>query len=406
MSAIKSFFNMKPIHPVQMAFFIHIELLLIFGKDISKFNIWGPLYLSDLLLAAIAIIATIYVVKLKPKLNPFLISILVLSFLYLIYSFYMKVGPANYIIRQYAIFLYMGCSYIIFLCFNDEEGLKINITFLSLISILSIIIQSIYLVYLSIFDEEFQFRDFNYFTPMIIMGVLIAFAYSLTLFNRKWWHRILLACLCFFLALSFGHASAFLAAFTIIATFIFLKGNIKFKVATLSVFILSLLAFILFLPQFRDQNSNFRLVYWKEVLKESIVDKYGVLGHGFGVPYGSEETFKDLTEQAGSDWFNYRPEERYLAPSHNSFLTIVFHTGFISLFLLVFPLRNIFRYVYKRNPKYFSKDHDFLLLSLVGLTAWSSFNVILELPHSSTLFWLVYFSTIYSFKNPGSELQN
>lgn len=41
------------------------------------------------------------------------------------------------------------------------------------------------------------------------------------------------------------------------------------------------------------------------------------------------------------------------------------------------------------------KEILFLSLSLLGIVVFSSFNVILELPHSSSIFWIVFFSLIF-----------
>jgi len=33
----------------------------------------------------------------------------------------------------------------------------------------------------------------------------------------------------------------------------------------------------------------------------------------------------------------------------------------------------------------------------VGVSVWAGFNVVLELPHSSGFYWLIYFSLVYLF---------
>ena len=40
-----------------------------------------------------------------------------------------------------------------------------------------------------------------------------------------------------------------------------------------------------------------------------------------------------------------------------------------------------------------NKSLNFLIVSLLGISTWASFNVILELPHSSLVFWIIYLLT-------------
>ena len=64
----------------------------------------------------------------------------------------------------------------------------------------------------------------------------------------------------------------------------------------------------------------------------------------------------------------------------------------------------MFLYLFDRDKLKSTKEKDFLALLLLGMIMWSSFHVVLELPHSSALFWLVYFSTIYEFNQKPKSL--
>jgi len=130
-------------------------------------------------------------------------------------------------------------------------------------------------------------------------------------------------------------------------------------------------------------------------VKESVADYYGVLGHGFGVPFVSQEAILKFREQLNYNIFEHQPEEQLLSPMHNSFITIIFHVGLIPGLLILIPLWPVFQYLFKRNRHDKNAKLDFLLLSLAGSMVWTSFNVVLELPHSSAFFWLIYFSLIY-----------
>ena len=103
-----------------------------------------------------------------------------------------------------------------------------------------------------------------------------------------------------------------------------------------------------------------------------------------------------MKEQINSLWFEVRPEEQYLTPMHNSFLTIAYHIGFLPMLMIFIPLIPVFVYPFKRkNP---TKEKDFLTLAVIAAIGWSSFHVVLELPHSSAFIWLIYFTTVYQFQ--------
>ncbi|MTI38029.1 hypothetical protein E1140_00855 [Fulvivirga lutimaris] len=256
-------------------------------------------------------------------------------------------------------------------------------------------------IYNFAFKENYSnrlFDDFNYFSEMGFMALFL-FEVFLLVYLKKWWKWVVL--LSFLLLITtLGHqGSSIVLFFTILGTYIFFHLE-KFKKAVISgVTILGIFALIFFLPsQFLDDNTLWRLLYWKITLKDIFIDYYGVLGHGFGVKFTTPEILEAMRTQLNSPWFEVRPEEEYLTPMHNSFITIAYHLGFAFMLLIFLPLKNMFLYLINRanfNP---TRERDFLALALLGLIMWSSFHVVLELPHSSALFWLVYFSTIYEFK--------
>ena len=118
----------------------------------------------------------------------------------------------------------------------------------------------------------------------------------------------------------------------------------------------------------------------------------------------SQELVDQLVEQLDSREYVDRIDEIYLSPSHNSFLTIAFHIGFLPSLLLLVPLKKAFSYFVNRDKHQPDSAKDFLILSFIGVAVWASFNVVLELPHSSAFFWLIYFTLIYHFEsNSGSK---
>src|SRR5690606_19103853 len=90
------------------------------------------------------------------------------------------------------------------------------------------------------------------------------------------------------LSTTLGHSSAFLAIFCIALLYFFMRIKpIQRLVAVCLIVIAVLLLFLL--PQFRDANAGWRILYWTHVLKEATITKYGLLGSGFGQPFMSNE---------------------------------------------------------------------------------------------------------------------
>ena len=155
--------------------------------------------------------------------------------------------------------------------------------------------------------------------------------------------------------------------------------------------------FYLVPSHFQYVNSLWRLIYWKYAMKDILLNYYGFIGHGFGLKYITQEAMDALRNVIDSPWFEVRPEEQYITPMHNSFITIGYHIGFVFVFLLLIPLKKMFVYFFNRKNQETSLQKDFIVLSLIGVVVWTNFHVVLELPHSSAFFWLIYFTTIYLF---------
>ncbi len=382
-----------------MGWFILIELLLIFGETFSKFHLFGPVHLFDFSFLLLAAWSVWYYFK-QPKaflVWPVLIM-LAFSVAYLAYSYFAHLGPVNYIVRQYAMFVYMGASWLLFASFITPEYQKYNVRFIALMGLAAVALQLVYHAYLFLFTDDFTiFGAFNYYNKMAIMALIVAGAYGLVYFKNMAL-KIGFGLFYVLLTTTLGHSSAFLAAFFILAAYVILKANKTIKLAGLVLIALALMVFILYLPQFSDHNAEWRLVFWKVSLKEIVFERYAILGQGFGVPYSSQEVLDTFRDNLDSPWFEVRPEEQYLSPMHNSFITLAFHIGLVPALLIIVPLIPAFRYLFFAANDQHQPQLDFLVLALLGASVWASFNVVLELPHSSTFFWLIYFTLIYSFR--------
>jgi len=383
-----------------MSLFILIELQLIFGKKFTTFHLFGPLHLSDLLIFILGIASLVFIIRkgIRIPVSWPLIALITVSFGYLIYSVLYEIGPLNYIIRHYTLFIYLGLSFFIFHSFINDEKLKVNFKFFWLIGIMALIGQLLMHAYNFFIVENYYtelFSRFNYLSEMTIVGLVVITAWVLCFFKNPM-TKYISAFGILFISTTLGQASAFLASLVpIIFHFMFLlkiRPLIFFILIFTSVFLLYLL-----LPQFSDVNALWRVLYWREILKDGIINYYGILGHGFGGPFITESINQAFLTELSSVHFDVNPEEKFLTPMHNSFITIMFHIGIIPGLLIFFPLKNMLIWLFRKKEE---RDHnkEFLVLSLIGLMVWSSFNVVLELPHSSAFFWLVYFSVLYKFK--------
>lgn len=380
-------------------------LLLFFGKGFSKFQIAGPIYLHDLLLGFITLLS------INNRRNivlryPSLLLLCTIAVIYLIYSL-LAYKPAGELLkltfRQFNLFLYLICSYIIFnLLIKTYHDFARVLSLIKQIALGSVILQITYLIYGLVFLPEFTLfssgaSEYNYFSPLIIMGIItygaVVLAYEQTVLQKifKFTGVILLS-------LTFGHSSAFFAVFVTLLIYFFIRITPLQRLIALGIMLTCILALLL-LPQFKDANASWRLLYWKHILDRGIFDRYFLFGHGFGQPYMTYEYAVFLKDSLNSPIMidELYPWARYLSPPHNSLLSIVFHVGILPALLLFVPMISYFKHLFfKSTPS--NPDKRLLIFALTGSLVWISFNVILELPHSATYFWLVYFAASYGLK--------
>jgi len=395
--SLKNIISPNPLHAIQMGWFILLELLLIFDTEFSKFHLFGQFYLYDVALFLLVLWSIFYIIRDKKFwIEKPLLLILLISIAYLGYSFLTPNRPVNYTIRQFAPFIYLGCAYLLSASFLDKRSVQNNVRFIMLMGLSALIIQVGYHVYLFFRLEDYQlFGHFYYFSKMGILAVIVSGAFVITFIKNPWKWPV--AIFYMILCISLGHASAFLAAFSIIFIYIILNINRYLKIIILGLYLGAMVLLLIYVPAFSDRNTMWRLIFWQFALEDIVINYYGILGHGFGVRYTTPEILEALRE-ISSPWFEVRPEEQFTSPHHNSFLTMAFHIGILPSFLVFLPLKNTFRYFLFHRKRKHDLNADFLLLTLVGAIVWASFNVILELPHSSGFFWLIYFTTLYYFK--------
>jgi len=168
-----------------------------------------------------------------------------------------------------------------------------------------------------------------------------------------------------------------------------------YRLLILLVIVTSLGLLVKFSPRFHDANAMWRIYYWMMVSKKIFIKNFAILGNGFGVPYADKNIAYFLQVVHGATTKLGDGIKGYLIPFHNSFLTIAFHIGLLPSLLLYYPFVK-----FVRNSSFYFKDRQmkYLFICLIGLSVWCSFNVILELPHSSLFYWLIYFLALHKMR--------
>jgi hypothetical protein len=373
--------------------------LVIFGTSFSKYQVIGPIYLHDFVL----LILTASIIINPPRILPFtpVVIILVISFIYFMISLFLKRTPVELIVRQYALFGYMGCYYLIF---SKTLGTPLQSykSFIFFVGMLSVFIQLVYVIYLVTNDVPIL-EEYHYFTPAIVLGIIICGA-SILAFIKSVSLKLMLFFLVLALSTSTGHSSAALSLLVSLGLYFLFGVSKKSKLLVATGCMVGLLLLYLLLPQFQDNNASFRLIAWSSALKRIFVENFGIIGEGFGIPYFDRPLILELYDSLGSVGFFGvdRVNEGYLSSVHNSFLTIFLSVGFVPGILIFLPFKRLFIYI-KNAAAIRTPDDDFIFLSLIGISVWCSFNEILELPHSAGLFWFVYFSSLSMTVQPKME---
>ena len=396
------------IFSLEMAVVIYFFLLLFFGREFTKFRVAGPLYLHDLTLGILTLLAVNNRRILVQRFNSLLFLIL-LSSLYLVYSllFYQPAGEIlTMTFRQFNLFLYILCCYLIFnTMVRGLAELDGVIRLLRWIARCSVLLQLLFIVYGYLFIPGFNLfspGEYNYFSPLVIFGIIgygaLALAYSPNFLIRYFKFAATVG-----LSTTLGHTSAFFALCSVFFVHLFMLIKPKQRFIAIGI-IAAMILSLFFLPQFTDVNAGWRLLYWQHVLERLITGRWAIAGFGFGQEYMTEQYANYLYATLGSPIMldSYEHLARYLSPPHNSFLTIAFHVGLLPSLLILVPLRFFFKQVFLK-PHAPDSNRNFLVYILTGSIVWVAFNVILELPHSATYFWLVYFAAASYLKYTDRE---
>lgn len=393
-------------------------MLLLFGKNFTKFSIGGGLFLFDGLFFILVFICLIVLFSKRINLADvskyrYVIFVNFIALLYLIgsllnfYSLNTKgILTIQIILRQFVMFGYLIGFVIIKLALFSELDDKIKLLKFSInLSKSAFYVQIIYSVYNLAIGLRFGEEKYLYLSPLAILGVIVYTGY-VAVYEDRINKRIAILVFCVLLSFTFGHSSAYLAVISVIFISVFSKFKEIFKLLVL-LFSVIVFIFIFFSYQgFTDYNASWRMDVWDYVLKDVIGKNYGIFGNGFGVKYANDQMVYFLNEVKGySGSFTNKETDQYTTSVHNSFLSIAFHIGLLPTLFFFLPVIWFIQSVFKGEKKVVkSKEKMFLGSSIVGLIVWCSFNVVLELPHSAIFFWVIYillldFKTLHNTNN-------
>ena len=364
-----------------------ILLLLLFGHSFTKINVIGSVYLYDLILLFLFVSSLMGINKINISNKVFLF---IIAGLISVFVSIMIENPLNFVFRQGMVIGYLLITFFIYRKIKIRDKELIEFVFRT--SKLAFYVQVIYLIFILINGGN-VFVGFNYYSPAVVI-LFPVYSARILIYGKNNSMKLLEILFVLIISTMIGHSSAFLAVLTTVFGFFVLKITPKQFLMALIIVIALIASMYFLLPQFQDVNANWRLYYWGVGIKNALNTTL-IMGNGFGVPFITDEQIQEMINIfGGSNDFLSGLDERYIKAYHNSFITIFFHMGLFS-FLLIGPyIKGIKKLVFGEK----SKELIFLIISLLGMSIWVAFNVILELPHSSLLFWIVFLLTSNQLK--------
>lgn len=380
--------------------------LILLGKVYTKLMLIAPVFYAHDLILWIMVLLCIPHFKFKKRIKSIEILFL-MAIVYLVYSFFDRgIEHIQIVLRQFMIFGYGMCLYVIMNRLFTDATINNNfMQYMFCFGLGCVIVQTLYLPYLFFYGGITPFFERRYFSPMVVMGFFVAASYILVNVKSRLLKHLLFLFV-FFVSFSTGHDSTYLSLAMIYMAYLFVISSRKYKIIWSVSILAGIILIFAFIPSFTDVNVKWRLLFWKDSLCK-VVNNYFVLGDGFGIPYATNEAIKDLNALYPDMPFSPRITEakKHLTASHNSFLSMAVHIGVLSIVFLFYPLKRIF----SNKNLIMDKEILFLSLSLLGMVVFSAFNVILELPHASSIFWIVLFGLIFKLseksKAPTTECE-
>lgn len=395
----KFYYNLKQLRLIETIFiivlFVDMFCLVVFGKAYSKYQVFSYIHLHDLILISIFLFSALAKRDFKLPLFEVFIAI---CLIYLVASVVLNNTTTNenlyYTIRQFMLFGYAIITYfIVSHIFSIKKGCFFAFSLIKALAVLCIVAQFSHITIKKLILLENPIGR-NALSPIIMMGLILFFSYSLTLKNKR--HRHIIVLFVFFLSLTTGQDSSYISLIAILIVKFFIENKSKRTYIFLASFFLIILLFT-YVPSLSDVNATWRLKLWTSTIKKMWYNNSLIFGEGFGVSYMSEETRLELNSimKDYGEFTIISKERSYKIALHNSFLTMYFHMG---LFVLSIPYL-FFITAKKQKAKIIeAQKNKALFYAIIGLVVWSSFNLILELPHTSFHFWFMFFAFLFVIK--------
>ena len=130
-----------------------------------------------------------------------------------------------------------------------------------------------------------------------------------------------------------------------------------------------------------QNNAVFRLIIWRDMVKELIENK-SLLGVGFGKPQRSSSL--EILGWGVGEWCR----DGWVTP-HNGYIHMIYRLGIIGV-LLIMAMMSVVIYMTKIFIRLRSKDGIILVSVFIYWMMASNFLVILELPHYAIPFWTLF----------------
>ena len=380
---------------IKSLMYFQVFALLIFGKLIS-IPIIGLLSLNDFISFLLMLLCTIKIIK--HGFNKKLMNIiLLLLIMLLIAGFQSRVQSGwYYYFRQASIIFYMLPYLMIFYCYgNSAFEQNKTLYFLKIIILATLTIQLIYIgVRFFGFTES---TGYLYYSPMSLS--ILSFSWLIIDDLKLGLSKFLLFIVLSFFVFIVGHMSLFVA---------YLYGAFSYQMAKLGK--VKILKYQLVIPIFLipiflsddfistgslifEDNLVFRFLYWNQAASEQFSQLSSILfGRGLSVEYFNQSQLDVLISHFGHTNGLDSQQKRLEVALHNSFLTIFYHFGIFGFILVFYP---IIQFLISCKPV----KNGLMIAVLTSLVIWCYFNVILELPHSASLFWFVFFVTCSNSSN-------
>jgi len=354
---------------------------VVFGTSFTKLQLARYIYLYDTLFILLIVLLTVFKKKLTLYKNVLIIFLFHITYIFI--SFYDN-RVLYLVLRQSALITYFLFASFLYINIINEYNIKTHINVIVVISAIGTAIQILYLILKSLksgYIEMFVGNKYNYYSPAVILSLLTILSY-ITVVIKSRIKLIILTLIVLLCIIATGHSSAVISALIILGIYYSRKTKNSNLITIITISII--LIIMMFADKnYTDINAMWRLEYWKDALVTIFKKDFIIFGQGYGVSFTSKANAYHL---GLNKYLNSNYSEMYLSSFHNSFITIWYHLGLIPLILIIAPVYKNIKNSIKR-----SNEYNIIYYSLIGATIWVSFNVILELPHSSLYYWYIYY---------------